>query len=360
VSALLVLLVLAAPPGERVDFGTTAARRVRLLRHENAGVRRQAALLLAHAPPDQAIAGLIVALRDPVAAVREAVAATLQQLGDERAVPFLARRCRVEASPRVLRRLLVALARCGGSYVARHIVPFLEHPDRTVRVAAAAALGHVGDAGQRDALWAALRFAPDDPGFAVRSAVLSAFVNLGWTDDVRQAIKELEEMGARRHWMSRTAVLAAIGAAGLEERAPQLRREVRTSEDPRVVAAAAAGLARLGHADEVRGLVRHPSPRVRRAALAALQQAGDPQAVPLAKQVVETDRDVQVRFEAVLVLHHANDPAADMYLVDALKSRNPLFWITALGALERKHGRSFGRDPAAWAEFLAKARKRGD
>lgn len=359
-SALLVLFLLAAPAREKVDFGTTAARRVRLLRHENPAVRREAALLLAHAPADQAIAGLIVALRDPNASVRQAVAATLQQLGDERAVPFLARQCRTESSPRVLRALLLALARCGGSYVARHIKPFLDHPDRTVRVAAAAALGHVGDAGQRDALWAALRFAPDDPGFAVRSAVLSAFVNLGWTEDVRQAIKELEAMGAKRHWMSRTAVLAAIGAAGLEERAPQLRREVRTAEDPRVVAAAATGLARLGHADEVRGLVRHPAPRVRRAALVALQEAGDPQAVPLAKQMVETDRSVDVRFEAVLVLYHAGDPAADMYLVDALKSRNPVFWITALGALESEHGRSFGRDPEAWAEFLAKGGKAGD
>ena len=35
VFALLVTLVLAAPGGERVDFGTTPGRRVRLLRHEN-------------------------------------------------------------------------------------------------------------------------------------------------------------------------------------------------------------------------------------------------------------------------------------------------------------------------------------
>ncbi len=59
----------------------------------------------------------------------------------------------------------------------------------------------------------------------------------------------------------------------------------------------------------------------------------------------------------LLVLHHAGDAAADAYLVDALRSRNALYWITALGALEKKHKRWLGRNPDAWERFL-KEKKR--
>ncbi|MHC4491969.1 MAG: HEAT repeat domain-containing protein, partial [Planctomycetota bacterium] len=88
------LLLLLAPGVDRVDFGTTAARRVRLLRHENPAVRARAAMLLAHAKPDEAIAGLVIAVADPNRNVRHAAAESLQALADERAVPVLAERLR--------------------------------------------------------------------------------------------------------------------------------------------------------------------------------------------------------------------------------------------------------------------------
>lgn len=351
-TAMLLALLLATPSGEFVDFGKSTARRVRLLRHENPGVRRQAALLLAHADPDRAIAGLLVTLSDPIASVRRAAATVLAGYGDERAVPFLARRARAERSPAVLAAVLLALARCGDAYVARHVQPYLEHPAREVRMSTAAALGHLGDAGQRSALWAALRFAPDDPRFEVRSAVLDAFARLGWKEDVARAIDELLEAGAARHWRSRATILVAIGTAGLADRAEHLRAELERGDDPRVVAAAAEALARLGHVEEVRGLLDHEAAIVRRAALVALQEAGDEKVLDRAAAMVREDGNVHVRFEATLVLHRAGDPRANGFLVDALRSRNPLFWITALGALERRHKRSFGRDPDAWLAYF--------
>ena len=354
-TAAALFLLLASPDFDKVDFGTTAARRVRLLEHKNPAVRRRAARLLAHAAPDECIAALLVALRDPKPTVRAAVAKALQELEDERAVPVLAERVRVEVAPHALTAVLVALGRCGGPYVARHVVPFLNHPAREVRAAAAASLGHIGDPGQRGALWAALRYAPDDPGFVVRSAVLAAFVNLEWRDDVRRAIKELEEQGALRHWLSRAAILSAIGAAKISEREAWVRREVTTSNDPRIVAAAAGALARLDGRDAAYELLDHGSPLVRRAALVSLQDVGDPRAVKRALVLVREDKDINVRFEAALVLDHGRHPDADIYLVDALRSRDPLYWVSALSALERKYGRSFGRDPDAWSQFLKKA-----
>jgi HEAT repeat protein len=324
---------------------------VKLLRHDNAAVRRKAAHLLAEAPPDEAIAALLVALEDPNTGVRAAAAQSLDAMADERAVPFLAARLAQERGPGVLVALLLATGSCGKPYVARRLVPFLEHPSRDVRAAAAVALGRIGDAGQRDALWAALRFAPDDPSFTVRSAILGAFVTLGWTDDVRKALAVLDEQGGQRHWESRASMLLAIGAAGITERADQARAEL-SSDDPRVVAAAAEALARLGRCDEVFACVGHASPIVRRSALVALQEAEDPRAVQRALALVREDPDVNVRFEAMLVLDHAGHPDADVYLVDALRARDPLFWMSALMALEKRHGRSFGRNPDAWAEYL--------
>ena len=97
-----LLLLLAQPQGDEIDFGTSTARRVKLLRHDNPAVRRKAAQLLAEAPPDEAIAALLLALRDPNTSVRAAAAQSLEAMADERAVPFLAARLEEEQGPGVL------------------------------------------------------------------------------------------------------------------------------------------------------------------------------------------------------------------------------------------------------------------
>ncbi|MDH3590283.1 MAG: HEAT repeat domain-containing protein [Planctomycetota bacterium] len=351
-TAAVLFLLVCSPEASKVDFRGGVAKRLRLLRHDSPAVRQRAARLLGHAHPDEVLAGLLVALKDPAPGVRREVAQALQRLSDERAVPFLANRTRVETSPPVLAHLLIALGRCGGAYVGGRITPFLEHPRRSVRTAAAAALGHVGDAGQRDAMWAALRYAPDDPRFVVRSALLTSFVTLQWKKDVSKAIDELIEAGARRHWASRASIASSIGAAGLRGRAEYVRKEVHADDDPRVVAAAAGALARLGHEDEVFRLLQHPTAVVRRAALVALHDVRDPRGVQEALRLIRQDPDVHVRFEAVLVLDAERHPEADTYLLDALTSRNPLFWMSAVQALERRHGRALGRDVEAWKAFL--------
>jgi HEAT repeat protein len=352
VSALLLGILLLAQVAEEVDFGTTTAERLRLLRDPRPRVRMRAAMLLAGAKPDEALAALLVALHDMDAGVRLQAARTLSRYRDERAIPFLVRRAQEERSVRVLVALLYATGECGGPYAGRSVVRFLEHPSQEVRAAAAAALGRVGDAGQRDLLWAALRYEPDDPGFLVRSAVLAAFTGLGWTEDAEKAIAELEAQGAHQHWRSRTAIVAAAGDARLASRAAWVEEIFAKDEDPRVVAAAAASLAKLDRLDSVARGLGHGSPVVRRASMAALEEAGDARGLRGAKTLVREDPDVEVRFEAALLLSRANDPDADIYLVDALRAQNPLFWITALSELERRHGRSFGRDAAKWEEWL--------
>ncbi len=350
-----LLLLLSAPGGEVVQIGRTTGERVRLLRHPHPAVRQRAAQLLGHASGDRALAGLLVALTDRSSMVRAAAAEALLRIGDERAVPFLARRLREESNAAALEALLLALARCGSSYAARHIAPFLDHPSREVRAAAATALGRVGDPGQREALWALLRYGADDPGMRIRSAVLGAFVELGWQEEAVTAIVELEAAGAHRHWLARVSIISAIGRLRLSAREAWLRDLFLTEEDPRVLAAAASALGRLGFREDLIAALDHASPDVRRAAIVGLEEARDPRALDRARQLLAKDPDAAVRFEAALVLHHLHAPDSDLYLVDALRSDNALYWLTALAALEEKHQRSFGRDPEAWTAFLRRS-----
>jgi len=350
----LVLPLLFAPEFETVDFRGDTDDRVRLLKHKVGAVRARAALLLEHGDRDRAIAGLLVALSDSDAGVRIAAAQTLGAWGDERATPFLARTIQREQDPRVLRHLLLALGRCGDRYVARHVTRHLEHPAREVRVAAVAALGKLGDAGQRSALWATLRFAAEDSDFAVRSAVLGAFVELAWAKDVRQAVVELEKAGALGSWRPRVAIVLAIGGIHWKERAAWLKKLRDKEQDPRVLAAVAGALARLGFRDDVAGWLDHDDAGVRKAALLVLEDAGDARAVKRAETLVRTDPDVSVRFTAALVLHRAQHPQANVYLIDALRSNDVTIWITALSALEKKYVQQFGRNPDAWTEFFKK------
>jgi HEAT repeat protein len=352
---IAVLLLLFAGPGyDKVDFGGSVQDRVRLLKHRNPGVRRKAALLLEHAEPDRAIAAMLVALGDSDALVREAAALTLAAWKDERATPFLAAGIKLETNARTLRATLLALGACGGRYAARHVTPFLEHPSRQARAAAAAALGTIGDAGQRGALWAAFRHAPEDPDFAVRSSILGAFVRLGWKEDARKAIGELEAAGALNQWRARVAIVAAIGALRWKERASWLVERIATEEDTRVISTAVAALAELGQIDAVAAYLVDPRPPVQQAAMIALQERNDRRGVDAARQLVRDAPDVSVRFTAAMVLYRAKEPEAKVHLVDALRSNDPFIWITALSALEKRYGKSFGRNPAAWTEFLKK------
>jgi len=351
---LLVLPLLLAPEFEKVDFRGSTDDRVRLLKHKVGAVRARAAMLLEYGDRDRSIAALLVALSDPDASVRTASARTLGAWGDERATPFLARAMRREKDPRVLRHLLLAIGSCGDTYVARAVAEYLDHPVQEVRIGAVAALGKLADARQRAGLWAVFRFAAEDPDFVVRSSVLGAFVELGWKKDAQQAVVELEKAGALKLWRPRVAIVLAVGGIRWRERADWLKKLRDAERDPRVLAAAAGALSRLGYRDDLLRWVDHEDAGVRKAALLVLEDAGDSRAKARAVQLVRSDPDVSVRFTAAMILHRTGHAEANVYLVDALRSNDVTIWITALAALEKKYGQEFGRNPSAWTEFFKK------
>ena len=54
------------------------------------------------------------------------------------------------------------------------------------------------------------------------------------------------------------------------------------------------------------------------------------------------------------VQHSGGRLRLNVHLVDALRSNDAFIWITALAELEKKYGKRFGRNPAAWTEFFKK------
>lgn len=355
IAACLLVLLLAPDPAD----AHTVRDRVRLLRDADPRVRRAAAVWLQHVPADRALGAMLVALGDRDAVVRQSAAGTLRKWGDERAIPFLAKAAPIERNPRVLAEILLAFATCGRPYAAQHVRGYLEHPARPVRAAAANALGHIGDATDRKLLWAAFRFAPDDPNFGVRASILGAFVELGWNDDARQAVVALEKLDAQKEWRVRIALATTIGSIGWSEREPWLNTQIADDKDARVIEAAIRALARLGKTDAVAALLVDPRKHARKAALWSLDEAKDPRALQSARKLVREDPDMDVRFAAVMILHRAKDPDANVHLVDALRSNDAFIWMNALSALESRysaelHPKELGRDPGAWVEFFKK------
>jgi HEAT repeat protein len=354
IAACLLVLLFAPDP---TDAHTVRAR-VRLLRDADPRVRRAAAVWLQHVPADRALGAMLVALGDRDWLVRQSAAGTLREWGDERAVPFLAKAAPIEQNARVLAEVLLAFGTCGRPYAAQHVRRYLEHPARPVRAAAANALGHIGDATDRKLLWAAFRFAPDDPDFGVRASILGAFVQLGWNKDAKQTVIELEKANAQRNWRVRVAIASAVGSIQWTERRPWLRKQI-TDKDGRVVEASIRALAHLGDLDAVAGLLTDPRKDARKAALWSLDEANDPRALQSAKKFVKHDSDIDVRFAAVMILHRAKDPDANVHLVDALRSNDAFVWMNALAALESRYGaelhpKELGRDPGAWVRFFKK------
>ena len=162
------------------------------------------------------------------------------------AIPSLARYSR-DSHPHVRINALRAL----GSYGAlarAHVVVGTSDPDPNVRVAAAQALGAVRDSAQLDwaRLWAA------DSGLTYRQALIESAMRFG------TELPGIAEWRNDSDWRRRATVGFAAGWAPSAEQRVRLARPMLTDPDPRVRAAAIAGIApdTASLTDEVRALLR--------------------------------------------------------------------------------------------------------
>jgi len=238
--------------------------------------------------------------------VREAAAAALGRIGDAAAVPGLLAALRDE-SRQVREAAAEALGEIGAPAVPG-LLAALRDADWRVRRAAAAALGEIGDAAAVPGLLAALR----DESWQVREAAAAALGEIG-----APAVPGLLAALGDESWQVREAAAAALGEIG----APAVPGLLAALGDANanVRQAAAEALGQIGDATAVPGLLhalRDAEARVRRAAAAALGEIGAP-AVPGLLAALR-DAEARVRRAAAATLGEIGDAAAVPGLLAAL------------------------------------------
>jgi hypothetical protein len=126
------------------------------LRHDDADVRRNAAWLLGRMRDERIVPPLIGALDDPDAGVRLRAAQALASFRDSRAVGPLLARLATEDDPETRAQIVTALGRQGAVEASEPLIAALSDPDARARMAAAEALGMLGEADEADSRVVAL------------------------------------------------------------------------------------------------------------------------------------------------------------------------------------------------------------
>jgi HEAT repeat protein/tRNA A-37 threonylcarbamoyl transferase component Bud32 len=114
-----------------------------LIRDENENVRRAAIEILNQTKDDRAVNHLIAALDDQDWWVRERASDALGEIGDSQAVPHLVKM--LDGDPKSVPAAIRALGRLGNRQVTAKILPFLERPEKNIRVEAVNALASLAD-----------------------------------------------------------------------------------------------------------------------------------------------------------------------------------------------------------------------
>jgi HEAT repeat protein len=240
--------------------------------------------------------------------VREAAAAALGQIGDAAAVPGLL--AALDDANADVRRAAAALGEIGYAAAVPGLLAALDDAEARVREAAAAALERIGDAAAVPGLLHALR----DAEARVREAAAKALGQIGDATAVPGLLHALGDTA----WLVRAAAAEALGRIGAPA-VPGLLAALGDA-DANVREAAAAALGQIGDAAAVPGLLAalgDADADVREAAAAALGQIGDAAAVPGLLAALG-DADADVREAAAAALGQIGDAAAVPGLLAAL------------------------------------------
>jgi len=275
-----------------------------------------------------AVDPLIVALRDPDAALADAAAQALGKIGDVRAVaPLLG--ALTHEQPQVCQAAASGLVQIGAPAIDP-LVGALADRSATVRSGAAAALAELGwtpDRGGAGAWYWVTR------GEWARAARLGA-----------AAVAPLVVTLREGEGSARVAAVQALGKTGAAQAVPPLI-DALSDRDLAVRQAAAAALGQHGMrqadaalrsraVDALIDALHDRSNAVRQAAAAALGQIGDPSAVaPLIEAL--NDKEIALRRAATAALVQIGDPRALEPLNRALQDGDPAVRELAADALAK-------------------------
>lgn len=135
-----------------------------------------------------------------------------------------------------------------------------------------------------------------------------------------------------------------------------LARRMLEEHDLRVRCAileAAAGFDTPAAVAICRGALQDPESRVRMEACTAWRRKGGPQAVEMLSACLQSDREIDVRLQALRELGGMRDERAIPVLARALEDPDPAVQYRAVAALKEVSGRDLGDDVNRWRAWAA-------
>lgn len=290
---------------------------IKALDDKDAGVRQNAAWALGRLKPTgarPAVEALAGKLADSDAAVRRDAAGALQDFGPDAkpALDALVDRAGVEADPLVRKAVLTTLTNLVGPEdraAAKALVPLLEDRDPETAHAAAFALGNIGGSQAAPAV-PLLREALRDRDPSVRRLASAALANIG--PDAVDAVADLAQALTDADPTVKTNAALALGRVGrkAEPAIPQLAKALNGKEPVKLRVFAAQALADIA------------KPMPGDVAYSAIL---DP-ALPELLRTLKEDRDPQVRQRVVWALGRVRDfedSGAAAALTDLLSEKAP-------------------------------------
>lgn len=134
-----------------------------------------------------------------------------------------------------------------------------------------------------------------------------------------------------------------------------LLEDIQKEEDPAMRVEILHTLTNLSNntaAAVLKAALRDPNPLVRIAALEGWRKRGGGEAVPVLIQMMNTDKELDVRMAAARELGELRDPAAVQALGGWLDHADPAVQFRAVQSLRQITGKDFGDDVTKWKSFI--------
>jgi len=189
-----------------------------------------------------------------------------------------------------------------------------------LKTAAADGLGEIGD----DAAIAALQRLYRSGSDGERQIVVEALAGIGNPN----AMAALSEAAGNNDKSVRLIAIKGLGRLRNREAIPRLRQLLAVTQDPMEKTTIARSLLLLGDdsgMETIKAALQNPHEVWAMATAAlAMGDAHDPQVVPMLKQALTAQDDIDVRLAAAVALTHYNDPAGAEFIKGAIQADDPI------------------------------------
>jgi len=193
----------------------------------------------------QTIAALEKILRRDASSLNRALAAhAFELIAEEQSSPVLLASLASEREVSVRKAIIYALARQRSAQITSTLIPLLDDKNSEIRASAAFALAEIGDPSSADALIELLRKRGKEEDSFARSQAVRAIGEFGKVDSISILLNILVRDKSSEVRREAAKSLGSIDMTD-DPRVEKALRSALTSEDPYLVAAAEASLAKI-------------------------------------------------------------------------------------------------------------------